>query len=235
MAASSRAVYKHMQSWHVIIEACLWLFLPSLIQVNFAQNASCPQCHQWFVLIPMQITLHFSQFCTTLQIQLPYGLRVAVVYCSIDCPIHLQFVNTLRRRQMAAIFQTTFANAFYWKKMYNFRLRFHWKLFPEVQLLTFEHWFSWWLGAGQASSHYLNQWWLVHGRIYASRGPNELTKKKGVDKRRFLKLVFTNNFAGISYNATTRGIMIQIRRNNFHPTFCAVLLTWINFKHDMEK
>ena len=33
-------------------------------------------------------------------------------------------VNTLRPRQMAAIFQTAFSNAFSWMKMYQFRLRF---------------------------------------------------------------------------------------------------------------
>ena len=54
---------------------------------------------------------------------------------------------------------------------------FDWNLFPRVQLTKFEfrHWFRWWLGAGQASSHYLNQWWLVYRRIYSSLGLNELS------------------------------------------------------------
>ena len=30
------------------------------------------------------------------------------------------------RDKMAAIFQTTFSNAFYWMKLFKFRLRFHW-------------------------------------------------------------------------------------------------------------
>ena len=34
------------------------------------------------------------------------------------------------RDKMAAIFQTTFSNAFLWMKMCEFRLRFHWILFP---------------------------------------------------------------------------------------------------------
>ena len=38
------------------------------------------------------------------------------------------------RDKMAAIFQTTFSHAFSWMKMYKFRLRFHWSLFPRVQL-----------------------------------------------------------------------------------------------------
>ena len=45
------------------------------------------------------------------------------------------------RDKMAAIFQTTFANAFFWMKMHEFRLRFHWNLFPRVQLTKFQHWF----------------------------------------------------------------------------------------------
>ena len=45
------------------------------------------------------------------------------------------------RDKMAAIFQTTIWNAFSWMKMYEFRLRFHWRLFPGVQLTISQHWF----------------------------------------------------------------------------------------------
>ena len=41
------------------------------------------------------------------------------------------------RDKIAAIFQTTFSNAFSWKKMYQFRLGFHRSLFPGVQLTIF--------------------------------------------------------------------------------------------------
>ena len=44
------------------------------------------------------------------------------------------------RDKMAAIFQT-FSKAFSWMKMYNFRLRFHWNLFPKIHLIIFQHWF----------------------------------------------------------------------------------------------
>ena len=60
------------------------------------------------------------------------------------------------RDKMATIFQTTFSNAFPWMKMYEFRSKFHWVLFPGVQLTIFQHWFVYW-------------------RIYASFGLNELT------------------------------------------------------------
>ena len=39
-------------------------------------------------------------------------------------------LNTLRPRQMAAIFQTTFWNGFSWMKMFEYRLKFHWSFFP---------------------------------------------------------------------------------------------------------
>ena len=76
---------------------------------------------------------------------------------------------------MNNISQTTFSNVFSSMKMFEFRLKFHWSLFPRVQLTIFHHWFRKWLGAVQATSHYLNQWWLVYRRIYASRGFNELS------------------------------------------------------------
>ena len=78
------------------------------------------------------------------------------------------------RDKMAAISQTTLSNAFSWMTMLEFRIKFHWSLFIRVQLTISQHWFRWWLGADQATSHYLNQWWLDYRRIYASLGLNEL-------------------------------------------------------------
>ena len=83
------------------------------------------------------------------------------------------------RDKMAAFSQTTLSNAFSWMKMYKFRLRFHWSLLLRVQLTIFQHWFWYWLGANQATTHYLNQLWLNYQRIYASLGLNELIKFKG--------------------------------------------------------
>ena len=40
-----------------------------------------------------------------------------------------------------SFFQTTFSNGFSWLKMYEFRLTFHWSLFPGVQLTIIQHWF----------------------------------------------------------------------------------------------
>ena len=59
---------------------------------------------------------------------------------------------------MAAIY---FGIAFSWMKMIEFRSKFYWNIFPWVQLTISQHWFRYWLGAGQATSHYLDQWWLI--------------------------------------------------------------------------
>ena len=89
-------------------------------------------------------------------------------------PILPHHVSTLRPRQNGRHFaDDTFKHIFV-MKMLQFRLKFHWSLFIRIQLTIFQHWFSWWLGADQATSHYLKQWWLDYGRVYASLGLNEL-------------------------------------------------------------
>ena len=86
----------------------------------------------------------------------------------------LIFLTHWGRNKMADICQTTFSNAFPWMKMYEFRLKCHWSLFVRIQLAIYHHWLRWWLGADQATSHYLERWWLDCRRIYASLGLNEL-------------------------------------------------------------
>ena len=92
----------------------------------------------------------------------------------------IDYITHWGRDKMAAILQTTFSNAFSWMKMLEFRLIFHWSFFLRVQLTIFQHWFRYWLGAVQATSHYLNQCWLVYWRICASLGLNELILNKHV-------------------------------------------------------
>ena len=78
---------------------------------------------------------------------------------------------------MDVIFQTMFSNVFSWMELYTFLLRFHWSLYPGAQLTIFQHRFKWWLGTIQATSHYLNQWWLIYRRVYTPLGLNELTPR----------------------------------------------------------
>ena len=73
--------------------------------------------------------------------------------------------------KMATISQMTISNAFSWMKYFVFSFQLHWSLFKRVQLTLNQHGFRKWLGAEQATSHYLNQCWpssLAH--ICGNRG-----------------------------------------------------------------
>ena len=102
-------------------------------------------------------------------------------------------------------------------------------LFLGVQLTIFQHWFRWWLGTNQATSHYLNQWWLVYWCIHASLGLNELTKASHT----FLILLnpMTNYISlwvsELSHSRFCFSVIVQILNNKrsdsakplFHPMF----------------
>ena len=83
------------------------------------------------------------------------------------------YVTQWGRYKMAEI-SKTFSNAFSWMKIYEFRLICHYNYFPMVKLTISQNWFRYWLGTDQATSHYLNQWWQIYWRKYASFGLNEL-------------------------------------------------------------
>ena len=87
------------------------------------------QCSQWWKFHQMNAMSH----------QMP---------CDIS---RLQWCNTLRSRQNGRYFPDDILNAFSLMKMCKFWLKFHWSLFPMVQLAVFRHWLM--------PSHYLNQWW----------------------------------------------------------------------------
>ena len=61
--------------------------------------------------------------------------------------------------KIATISQMIFSYSFSWMKNFVFWLKFHWSLFPRVQLTISQHLFRQCLGAGQATSHCLNQCW----------------------------------------------------------------------------
>ena len=82
------------------------------------------------------------------------------VFCELLHKIHVW--THWCREKMDAMSLTTILNAFSWMKIFKVRLKFRWSLFPKVQLINFQHWFRQWLGAVQATSHDLNQWWSVY-------------------------------------------------------------------------
>ena len=78
------------------------------------------------------------------------------------------------RDKMDAISQTTFPSAFSWMKMFYSRLTFHWSLVLRVYLTIFQHWSDNGSAPSRRWRHYLNHWWLVYWRIYASLAFSEL-------------------------------------------------------------
>ena len=86
----------------------------------------------------------------------------------------LHLLNTLRPRQNGCrfaddIFECIFLNENVWISL-NISLKYILKVpFNNIPTLV-----QIWLGADQATNHYLNQWWLIYCRIYASLGLNEL-------------------------------------------------------------
>ena len=76
-------------------------------------------------------------------------------------------INSSPLDKMATILAGNISIAFSWMKMIQFWFNFHCTMFPGVQLTISQHWLRYWLGAKQATSHYLNQWWpipLTHTR-----------------------------------------------------------------------
>ena len=99
------------------------------------------------------------------------------------------------RDKMVAILRKIFTKAFSWIKMSLFGFQFCWRLFLRNQLTINQHWFRYWLGAGQATSHYLNQWWLVYWRIYPSLRLNELIRCSRDKISVTLQMSFSNAFS----------------------------------------
>ena len=99
---------------------------------------------------------------------------------------HILYLNVINNHalthcgqdQMAAIFQKTFSNVFSWKKMYEFRSRFVPKgRIDNIPALVQK--MAW------ATSHCMNQWWLIYQRICASLGLNEKFEAVLVSFKRF--------------------------------------------------
>ena len=92
------------------------------------------------IILPMHWKM---QFLYNIEILRALGFKSSSVF--LKRPPATKLNNALQMRweyaqiiAMAAIFQTTFSNAFYWMKIYKFRLKFLWTLFPRAQLTIFQ-------------------------------------------------------------------------------------------------
>ena len=103
-----------------------------------------------------------AKFVRTVENALLWVLAQCAV--NIYCDRTRFYIQNLgSEKEMTAVSQTTFSNAYSWMEMFKFDKKM-------VQLTSFQHWFRWWLGADQATSHYLNLWLLVYCRIHTSLG-----------------------------------------------------------------
>ena len=75
------------------------------------------------------------------------------------------------RNRLDAILQRVFSNAFSSTEICKFQLKLYWSLF-----LKGRHWFRYWLGANQATSHYLNRWWPNASLGFDEFNFNDLSK-----------------------------------------------------------
>ena len=118
---------------------------------------------------------------------------------------------------MAAVLRTTFSNSFSWMKIFEFRLKFRRNMFPGVQLTISEHWFRWWLGAEQETSHYLKQWWPSSTTHICVIRPQWVKRKdfalKWFKKETFVLLMLRNQNAILKIQHATQTVFIKMRNS----------------------
>ena len=76
-------------------------------------------------------------------------------------------------------------------KIFEFQIKFHWDVFLRAKLTICQHWFRQWLGAVQATGHYLNQCCLSSPtHICGTRGRYATTPQLSRAKRNFFDFEF---------------------------------------------
>ena len=101
--------------------------------------------------------------------QFKWGRRCVCNLC------HLR-LNTLRQRQHCRHFAKDIFKCIFFNEDVWILLKISVKSVPNVRINNIPALVKKRLAADQATSLYLNQWWLVYWRIYASLGLNELNK-----------------------------------------------------------
>ena len=135
------------------------------VYIRFVSSTLCPQTawpvyvgalghqktHCWFL---------YNHFL--LLFIITTSTNFAVSKCLLRSPSTWWYITWLRPKQSD---HHTNVISFSWTKIFLFWLKFHWSLFPSVQIKIIHNWFRKWLDAEQATSHYLYQWWpslLMH-------------------------------------------------------------------------
>ena len=134
--------------------------------------------HKWMKWLQFHIQ---NTIYNMLRILLYFVVLILSVRCRFLWSIYLyhpgflyRYYEYLRPRQNGRHFPNYILKCIFLKDNVYISIGFHRRLFPKIKFTIFQHLFRQWLGAGQATSHYLNQWWLVYWRIYSSPGLSDL-------------------------------------------------------------
>ena len=109
----------------------LWNDLPEFVQ----HSTSIESFKQNYKMYKLIISSWLFAFCGNWSISVLcnyYSFPLLVVPPQHGCEVIS--LTHWGRDDMDAITQTTFLSAFFWMKMFEFRLKFHWSLFLRVQL-----------------------------------------------------------------------------------------------------
>ena len=119
------------------LSACYLVNGEQTRQAALGQLPLTPSTNGWErqALLQMSIAGHYLSWCISRSMS-PYG-DTSLQWVKCHSSWSHWWLTHWRRDKMAAIFQSTFSNWFSLMKMYQFRSRFHWSLFPRVQLTIF--------------------------------------------------------------------------------------------------
>ena len=116
------------------------------------QNHVCSPCCE---RPPATKSCLFSLLWETTCLERPQNLVVALYrfHCNMIC-YNTIVLNSLRLETKWLTFYRKYFQIHFlaWKLLY-FLCKFHWNLIPKVQIKICDHWFRWWLGAKQVTSH----------------------------------------------------------------------------------
>ena len=156
------------------LEVNLTYFRLSQFNMHRADSRFAPS--QWETLLQSNRVSHWLGANLESVPILPMKYTHGFVVYNFVVPCFLVLVNLLDTlthlpwTKWPPIWQTTFSVAISWMKMIEFWLKFHWNMFPGVELTISQHWFRQWLCTDQATSHYCQCWSSSLTHICGTRG-----------------------------------------------------------------
>ena len=132
----------------LILETLRYIHLWQMVVCNYLSMLNVNEVKTWMSNYPphktMDIIIYPGHYLseTMLVKEAPRGEIMSVAFTKLrQSPGLFDLLTYWGRDEMNNILQATFSNVYSSMKMFEFRLRFHWSLFPRVQLTIFQHWF----------------------------------------------------------------------------------------------